>query len=76
MILEDVAKCSPETITCSSFAANLHHIFNKQTKNIQSKCTVFNTKVIVKHLLGMSNRQHESNPLPDRPHQERLPSGC
>jgi hypothetical protein len=50
-------------------------ISSTNIKHIKSHCTLCNTKVII-HLLGMSNRQYESNPLPDRWHQEPLALGC
>jgi hypothetical protein len=47
----------------------------QRLKHIKCQCTLCNTKVVIIHLLGMSNRQYKSNPLPDRWHQEPLALG-
>ena len=44
----------------------IHVLFISSTnKHLKSQCTLCNAEVIIQ-LLGMSNRQYESNPLPDR----------
>jgi hypothetical protein len=59
---------------CRKFTFYLY--LQQTSKHIKSQCTLCNTKVVIKHLLGMSNRQYESNPLPDRWNQEPLALGC